>query len=110
MTLLRYSSGGKLQSDEDRVGGGAIGFPPDPLLYSRQTLSGLMNVVAVSEVDKRFEQLLETFGAAEDGSGRRTARTAPRRARRWPHSLVLTHSTAFPQGCSARTQSPSVAG
>lgn len=110
MTLLPYFSGGKTQSGENRIGGGAIGFPLDPLLYSRQTLGGLMDVVAIREVGERFEQLLEAFGAAEDGGGRRIAGPASRRQRRWPHFLVLTHLSAFPLGCSARTQNPPVAG
>jgi hypothetical protein len=110
MTLLRYFLGGKTQSGEDRIGGGTIGFSLDPILHPRQTLGGLMDVVAIREVGERFEQLLETFGAAEEGRSRHIAGPASRRARRWPHSLVLTHLSAFPLGCSARTQSPSVAG
>ena len=110
MTLSRYSSGGKPQSVEDRIGGGAIGFPLDPFLHSRQTFGRLVDVVAIGEVGERFEQLFEAFGAAEDGGGRRIAGTASRRTRRRPHWLELTHSSAFPLGCAARTQSPPVAG
>ena len=111
MTLSRYFSGGKPQSVEDRIGGGMIGLAPDPLLYPRQTLGRLVDVVAVGDVDKGFEQLLQAFGAAEHRRGRRRlAGTASRRARRRSHSLVLTHPSAFPLGCSAATQSPPIAG
>ena len=110
MTLSRYFSGGKTQSGEDRIGGGAISFPLDPFLHSRQTVGGLVDVVAVSEIGECFEQLFEALGAAEDRGGRRIAGAATRRAGRWPRSLVLSHLSAFPLGCSARTQSPSVAG
>ena len=109
MTLSRYFSGGKPQSGEDRIGGGAIGFPLDPLLHLRQPLGGLMNVVAVGEVGERFEQLFEAFGATEDGTGRIVGPTSWR-ARRRRHWLVLTHSSAFPHGCSSGTQNPSVVG
>lgn len=110
MTLSRYFSGGETQSGEDRIGGGVIGLPFDPLLHSCQTLGGLVDVVAVSEVGECFEQLLEAFGAAEDSRRYRIGRTASRRTPGWPHSLVLSHLSAFPLGCSARTQGPSVAG
>jgi hypothetical protein len=110
MMLSRYSSGGKPQSGEDRIGGGMIGLPLDPLLYSRQTLGRLVDVVTVGDVDERREQLLEAFGAAKHRSGRRpVVGAAPRRARPRPHSFVLTHPSAFPRGRSA-TQSPPVAG
>jgi hypothetical protein len=110
MTLSRYFSGGKPQSGEDRIGGGMIGLPPDPILYSRQPFGGLMDVVAVGDVGEGFEQLFEALGAPEHRRGRRLAGTATRRARRRPHSFVLTHPSAFPCGCSAATQSPSAAG
>lgn len=111
MTLSRYFSRSKTQSGEDRVGGGMIGLPPDPLLYSRQTLGGLVDVVAVGDVDERFEQFLEAFGAAEHRGGCRfAAGTASRRRRRPLYSFVLTHPTAFPRGCSPATQNHPVAG
>jgi hypothetical protein len=111
MTLLRYFSGGKPQSGENRIGGGMIGLAPDPLLDPCQTLRGLVYVVAVGDVDKRREQLLEAFGAAEDRRGYGFfVRAASRRPRRRPQSLVLAHPSAFPRDCSAATQNPSVAG
>jgi hypothetical protein len=108
MTLLRSSLGGKPQIGEDRIGGGTIGLTLDPLLHPRQAFGGLMDVVAV-DIREGFEQLFKAFGPAKDGR-RRFAGTASRRARRWPHSLVLTHPTAFLRGCSVPTQNPPVAG
>ena len=109
MTLLRYSSGGKPKSVEDRIGGGVIGFPLDPLLHPSQPLGGLVDVVTVGEVGECFEQLFEAFGAAEDSRGR-VAGMASWRASCLPHSLILTHSSAFPLGCWSGTQSPCAAG
>jgi hypothetical protein len=111
MTLLRYFSGGKPQSGENRIRGGMIDLTLDPFLDPRQALRGLVDVIAVGDVDKCFEQFFEAFGAAEDRrAGRSPAGAAPGRARRRPQSLVLTHSSAFPRDCSVATQSPSVAG
>ncbi|HTW53882.1 MAG TPA: hypothetical protein VME45_18480 [Stellaceae bacterium] len=110
MTLSRYFSGGKPQSGENRIGGGMIGLTPDPLLDPRQTLRGLVDVVALSDVDKCFEQFFEAFGAAKDcRAGGSPARAAAGRARRRPQSLVLTHPSAFPHDYSAVTPGP-VAG
>ena len=109
MTHSRYFSGSKPQSVEDRIGGGAIGFPLDPLLHPRQPLGRLMDIVAVGEVGECLEQLLEAFSAAEDSGAGCIARTASRRPRRRPRLLMLTHSSAFPRGCSSGTQSRSVA-
>ena len=108
MTLLRSSLRSKPKCVEDRIGGGTIGLTLDPLLHPRQAFGGLMDVVAI-DIREGFEQLFETLGAAENGR-RRVAGSASRRARRRPHSLVLTHPTAFPRGCSVATQSPPVAG
>ncbi len=108
MTLLRSFSGGKPQSGEDRIGGGPIGLPFDPLLDPRQALGGLMNIIPV-DIGEGLEQLLEAFGATED-CGRRIAGPASRRTRRRSHSLVLTHPTAFRCGCSVATQNHPVAG
>jgi hypothetical protein len=108
MTLLRSFSGSKPQRGEDRVDGGPISLTLDPFLHTRQAFGGLMDVVAI-DIREGFEQLFEAFGATEDGRCRVTG-SASRRARRRPHSLVLTHPTAFLRGCSVATQSPPVAG
>lgn len=111
MTLWRSFSGSKPQSGEDRVGGGMIGLTPDPFLDARQSFRGLMDVVAVGDVGERFEQLLETFVAAEHRRGRGfDAGAASRSPRRRPYPVVLIHPSAFPRGCLAATQSPPVAG
>lgn len=110
MTLWRYFSGGKPQSGEDRIGGGMIGLTPDPLLDARQAFGRLVDVVAIGDVDKGFEEFFETFGASEYGIGRGLGGTASRRARRRLHPLVLPHPSTFPRHCSAATQSPSLAG
>jgi hypothetical protein len=107
MTLLRFSSGGKPQRGEDRIGGGPISLPLDPLLHPRQALGGLMDVVAI-DIGEGFEQLFETLVATEDRRCRITG-TASWRARRWSHSLVMAHPTAFLRGCSVATQNPPVA-
>jgi len=108
MTLLRFFSGSKPQSGEDRIAGGPICLPLDPLLYSRQALGGLMDVVAI-DIGEGFEQLFEAFVPTEDRR-RRIAGAASRRARHRSHSLILTHPTAFLRGCSVATQNPPVAG
>jgi hypothetical protein len=108
MTLLRSFSGSKPQSGEDRIGGGPISLPLDPLLYPRQALGRLMDVVAI-DIGDGFEQLFEAFVATEDRRCR-IAAAASRRARRLSHSLEMTHPTAFLRGCSVATQNPPVAG
>lgn len=111
MTLWRYSSGGKTQSGEDRIGGGAVGLSIDPFEHAFEAQSGLVNVVAVGDVDDGFEQLLQAFSAIRRfREPRRSAGAATRRAQLRPHSLVLTHPSAFPRDCSAATQIPPVAG
>lgn len=110
MTLSRYSSGGKPQSVENRIGGGMVGLTLDPFLDQRQAFGGLVDVVTVGDVDKCFEQFFEAFGAAEDRRrGRSPVRAAARRARRRRQSLVSTHPSAFPRDDPAATQSLSVA-
>jgi hypothetical protein len=92
MTLSLPFSGSKPQRGEDRVGGGRLGLPPDPVLYPRQSLGGLMDVVAV--------------GAAKDQ--RRTGRSASRRSHHRPHWSVSPHPSAFLRG-SARIHCASAA-
>jgi hypothetical protein len=65
-----------------------------------------MDVVAIGDVDKGFEQLFEAFGAAKDRCG--TGRSALRRAHHRPHSFVSPHPSAFPCG-SARIRLASAA-
>lgn len=96
MTLSLPFSGSKPQRGEDRVGGGRLGLPPDPVLHPRQALRCLMDVIAVGDVDEGFEQLLEAFGAAKDWC--RIGRSASRCAHHWPHYSVSPHPNAFLRG------------
>jgi len=109
MKLLRGFSGSKPQRGEDRIGGSLIGLPPDPLLDPREALGGLVDVVAVGDVDKGFEQLLEALGATEDRARRIVGSAAARRAHRGPHSIDLSHPSAFSRGIEAVTQTRPVA-
>ena len=97
MTLLRYFSGGKPQSGEDRIGGGLLGLPPDPVLDAGQTFGSLMDIVAVDDVDKGFEQLLEALSAVGERRGSRCVRPTSRCPRHPSHRLGLFHSNAFPR-------------
>jgi hypothetical protein len=106
MTLSLPFSGSKPQRGEDRVGGGRLGLPPDPVLHPREAFGGLMDVVAVGDVDKGLEQLFEAFGAAKDR--RRTGRSASRRAHHRPHCSISLHPSAFLRG-SGRIRLASVA-
>ena len=108
MTLLRFFSGSKPQRGEDRIGGGPLGLLSDPLLDPGQALGGLMDVVAVGDIGKRFEQLLEAFGTSK--GRRRPAGAASQRTHERPRSFALSHSSAFPRGIPAVVQSRSAAG
>jgi hypothetical protein len=108
MTLLRYSLRGKPQSGENGVSGGALGLPPNPVLNPGQPFGCLMDVVAIGDVDKRFEQLLEALGAGLNRRGCRVTRSTSRCPYDVPHFLDLSHPSAFPRGIS--TQSLSLAG
>lgn len=111
MTLWRYSLGGKPQSGEDRIGGGATGLRVDPFEHAVKAFGGLVDVVAVGDVGEGFEQLFEAFGPAETCRGRRRMiGPAPWRARLRPYSCVMTHPSAFSRGGSAATRNPPAAG
>lgn len=108
MTLSPPFSGSKPQRGEDRIGGGRLGLPPDPVLHPGEAFGGLVDVIAVGDVDEGFEQLLEAFGAAEHWRRHRSARAARRAHDRW-HPLVVLHPTAFLRG-SARIRHLCAAG
>ena len=108
MTLLRFFSGSKPQRSEDRIGGGPLGLLSDPLLDSGQALGGLMDVVAVGDIGKRFQQLLKAF-ATPKGSRRPAGAASPRTHER-PRFFALSHSSAFPRGIPAVVQSLLAAG
>jgi hypothetical protein len=99
MTLWPPFSGSKPQRGEDRVGGGRLGLPRDPLLDPREAFGRLMDVVAVGDIGKGFEQLFEAFGAPE--GRRRLGHPASRRAHNRSRASVSSHPSAFPCG-SAR--------
>ena len=96
MTLSPLFSGSKPQRGEDRVGGGRLGLPSDPVLHSCEPLCGLMDIVAVGDIGEGLEQLFETLGAAKNR--RRTDHPASRRAHHRPHCSVSPHPSAFLRG------------
>jgi hypothetical protein len=111
MTLSRYFSGSKPQSGENGIGGGPLGLPFDPVLNSGQSFGGLMDVVAVGDVGKGFEQLFETFAAVQDRGGYCLAGcSTSRRARDRSHFFDLTHPSAFPRRIPARVRNLRAAG
>ena len=93
---LLTDSGGKLQSVEDGIGSGSFRIPADPFLHARQPCGGLMDVVALSDVDNRFEQLFDALFAFAERPAHGHATRAPRRARYWPHFTDPLHPIVFP--------------
>jgi hypothetical protein len=69
-----------------------------------------MDVVAVGDVGERFEQLFETFAAAEDSAAGDTAGAASWRVRGRPYLVDLIHPSAFFRAIPAATQTRPVAG
>jgi hypothetical protein len=107
MTLLRSFSGSKPQPGEDRVGGGLLSLATDPFLDSGKALRGLVDVVPVGNVGKRFEQLFQALVARARRGGCGVPRSALRRAPDQPHFFDLSHPNAFPRGITpAVTQNP----
>ena len=110
MTLWRFSLRSKPQSSEYRIGGGPFGLPADPFLDPGQALGSLMNVVALGDVGKGFEQLIETIAAVDRRCGGHPADPASRRPYDRRHSFVLSHSSAFPHGMPSRVRNLFAAG
>jgi len=112
MTLSRVFSGGEPKIGEDRIGGGPLSLTPDPILYARQARGGLMDVIAVGDIDKGFKELLETFVVGQDRRGCRiaVAGRASRRAHRRQQFFDRLHPRAFPRGIPALAQSLPAAG
>ena len=110
MTLSRCSLRSKPQRGEDRIVGGGRRLAIDPGLHLRQTLRGLMDVVALGDVGERFEQLLKTGIALRGRRGSRGADTAPRRAHDRPHFFDLSHLSAFPSGFASMNRDLLAAG
>jgi hypothetical protein len=110
MTLWRYSSGSKPPRVEDRIGGSRVGLLIDPLLHQGEAPGGLVDVVAVGDVDKSFEQLFKAFLARAERGGSYGFGAASGRSHDRPHSFVLSHLNAFPQGFPVSVQSHPAAG
>jgi hypothetical protein len=108
MKLPRNGSGGETQSGENRVGRGPFRLATDPVLDERQSLGGLMDVVAVGDVGERLEQLLEAIGAAADGRVRRQTGSASRDARDRPQLVEFFHPVAFPPASLPKSPVPAV--
>jgi hypothetical protein len=106
MTLLRSSSGSKPQRGEDRIGGGQFGLLLDPLLDPGQAFGGLVDVVAIGDVDKGFEQLFKTLVAGAVWRRCSEGGSASRRAHDRPQFFDPSHSPAFPRSIPADVQSP----
>jgi hypothetical protein len=97
MKLLCYS-GGKPQSAENGIGGGALGLPLDPFLDPRQPLGGLMNIVSLGDVGDGLEQLFQAFVASARQCRNQRRGTAARHTSRGAVSSQLCHAAAFPCG------------
>jgi hypothetical protein len=110
MMLWRFSSGGKPQRGEDRIGGSRGGLPLNPLLNLGQTFRRLMDVVAVGDVGKGFEQLFKAFAAIQRRISDRMTGAASWCAHRRQHSFLLSHACAFPHDIPDRIQIRPVAG
>jgi hypothetical protein len=101
---LSRCSGGKPQNVEDRIVGGSLGLSPDPILYPSQSLRGLMDVVAVGDVDDRLDQLFETLVPGRDRAKGRRFVAASRNS---DDGLVdLVHPIAFPSAFRLRSPKP----
>lgn len=110
MTLLRSFSGSKPQRGEDWISGSLFGLAPDPILNPRQSLGGLMDIIAFGDVGDGLEKCFEAFATVHRRAGRRRADAAARRARRRSSSVDLSHPSAFPRGVPAAVQSHFLAG
>jgi hypothetical protein len=93
---LSRCSGGKSQNVEDRIGGGSLGLPPDPVLYPGKPLRGLMDVIAVGDIDDGLDQLLKTLVSGCDHQGNRRFLVASRHADFGARLIDLVHPIAFP--------------
>ena len=93
---LSRSSRGKPQNVEDRIGGGSLGLPPDPILYPGKPLRSLMDVIAVGDVDDGLNQLLETFVPGRDHRRHWRLMVASRHADFGARVIDLVHPIAFP--------------
>jgi len=109
MTLLRSSSGSKPQRGEDRIGGGHFRLLPDPFLDPGQAFGGLMDVVAVGDVEKGFEQLFKTLAEGAAGRGCGEGGSASRRAHDRSQFVCLSHPSAFPRSIAARAPTLDIA-
>ena len=105
MRLLAAFSGGKPQRGEDRIRGGLLGLAIDPVLHSGKALGGLMDVVAIGNVGKSFEQLLETLALVQHlrGSCVSIAGRAAWRSHRRQNFFDVLHPCALPHGIRAST-------
>jgi hypothetical protein len=96
MKLSRCSGGKSQQHVEDRIGGGSLGLPPDPVLHPGKPLRGLMDVIAVGDVDDCLDQLFETFVPGGDHQGNRRFLVASRYADFGARFIDVVHPIAFP--------------
>ena len=104
MTLWRFSSGGKLQRGENRIGGGGRDLPFDPVLNLRQTFRRLMDVVPVGDIGKSFEQLFEAFRTIRRCVGDHGPGAASWCAHHRQRSFFVLHLRAFPRNLPTWTQ------
>jgi hypothetical protein len=112
MKLLRAFSRSKPQPGEDRIGGGLLGLPLDPVLYPGQAFRRLMNVVAIGDVGKGLKQLLKALALVQNGRGCRMAVAggASWRAHGRQNFFDVVHPRAFPRGIPTQIQNLSAAG
>ena len=110
MKLSRSFSGSKPQCGEDWISSSLFGLAPDPILNLRQSLGGLMDIIAFGNVGEGLEKRFEAFATLHRRASRRLADAAARRARHRSSSVDLSHPSAFPRGVPAAAQSHSIAG
>ena len=108
MKLSRCSGGKSQQHVENRIGGGSLGLPPDLVLHPGKPLRGLMDVIAVGDVDDGLDQLFETFVPGGDHQGNRRFLVASRHADFGARLIDLVHPIAYPSGVLAAFPKPAV--
>jgi hypothetical protein len=110
MKLSHFSSRGKPQRGEKRIGGGRLGLPPDPFLNLGQTFRGSMDIIPFGNIGKRFEQLLKAIVAVRRLIEYRVAGAASRRVHHRQHPCLASHLHVFLCHIPAGTPTRLVAG
>jgi hypothetical protein len=91
-------SGKKPRSGEERIAGSPLGLPSDPVLNQSQSFGRLVDVVALGDVGKCFEQRVETLLARGRARQSGLTRAYPRYPDDRARSNNLCHAFASPLG------------